>query len=30
VALGLSLFFDRHAATWDDKRLRDAGILPRP
>jgi uncharacterized protein YbjT (DUF2867 family) len=30
LGLGLSLFFDRHAATWDDKPLRDAGIVPRP
>lgn len=27
--LGLALFFDGHAATWDDKPLRDAGIVPR-
>jgi uncharacterized protein YbjT (DUF2867 family) len=30
LGMGLSLFFDTHAATWDDKPLRDAGIVPRP
>jgi hypothetical protein len=30
LGMALSLFFDTHAATWDDKPLRDAGIVPRP
>jgi hypothetical protein len=28
--LGLELFFDTHASTWDDTPLREAGIEPRP
>lgn len=30
LGLGLSLFLDTHAATWDDAPLRAAGIEPRP
>ena len=28
--LGLELFFDTHASTWDESPLREAGIEPRP
>jgi uncharacterized protein YbjT (DUF2867 family) len=30
LGMGLQLFFDRHASTWDDTPLRDAGIDGRP
>ncbi len=30
LGMGLQLFFDTHASTWDDKPLRDSGIEPRP
>jgi uncharacterized protein YbjT (DUF2867 family) len=29
LGMGLQLFFDTHASTWDDTPLRDAGIKPR-
>ena len=30
LGMGLQLFFDRHASTWDDSPLREAGIDGRP
>jgi NADH dehydrogenase len=28
--MGMALFFDTHPGTWDDRALRELGILPRP
>lgn len=30
TGVGLSLFFDTHAGTWDDRPLREVGVEPRP
>lgn len=30
LGMGLQLFFDTHASTWDDTPLREAGVEPRP
>ena len=30
LGMGLQLFFDRHASTWDDTPLREADVEPRP